>query len=263
MLYIGSQQRGLINAQCNQDAPIGAFDTRRSKYIASIKQGMQTNFASLGMDTPIESWFSSRANSANPYQKNEDNRGFEIETVLRILHRIDPRIDPDFVEIDGNGRVYVSVENVKRDLTQLSSGFSSILKIVQAIVSGYGSLTNDLNIEKVRGFVLIDEIDSHLHLSWQARIVSALSDIFSNTTFIVTTHSPLVCIGLKKGEVYRLKRDDAGVVNSEEVSTPKSATLVDVIKDGFEVDLNKEKLDRFDWQSSINAKNELLNLIKE
>ena len=118
------------------------------------------------MDTPIESWFSSRANSANPYQKNEDNRGFEIETVLRILHRIDPRIDPDFVEIDGNGRVYVSVENVKRDLTQLSSGFSSILKIVQAIVSGYGSLTNDLNIEKVRGFVLIDEIDSHLHLSW-------------------------------------------------------------------------------------------------
>lgn len=53
------------------------------------------------------------------------------------------------------------------------------------------------------------------------------------------------------------------MVNSEEVSTPKSAMLVDVIKDGFEVDLNKEKLDRFDWQSSINAKNELLNLIKE
>ncbi|MBW3372470.1 ATP-binding protein [Hymenobacter norwichensis] len=40
--------------------------------------------------------------------------------------------------------------------------------------------------------VLIDEIDLHLHPSWQRKLIGFLSGIFKNTQFIATAHSPLV-----------------------------------------------------------------------
>ncbi len=40
--------------------------------------------------------------------------------------------------------------------------------------------------------VLIDEIDLHLHPKWQRKLLDYLSNLFPNTQFIVTTHSPLI-----------------------------------------------------------------------
>src|SRR5262249_50351994 len=40
--------------------------------------------------------------------------------------------------------------------------------------------------------VLIDEIDLHLHPKWQRELLYYLSNLFPNTQFIVTTHSPLI-----------------------------------------------------------------------
>ncbi len=40
--------------------------------------------------------------------------------------------------------------------------------------------------------VLIDEIDLHLHPKWQRELIDYLSNLFPNTQFIVTTHSPLI-----------------------------------------------------------------------
>ncbi len=42
------------------------------------------------------------------------------------------------------------------------------------------------------GIVLIDEIELHLHPSWQRRILHVLRETFPNIQFIVTTHSPQV-----------------------------------------------------------------------
>lgn len=43
------------------------------------------------------------------------------------------------------------------------------------------------------GIVLIDEVELHLHVSWQKRIGFWLKRHFPNIQFIVTTHSPFVC----------------------------------------------------------------------
>lgn len=45
------------------------------------------------------------------------------------------------------------------------------------------------NILEGEGIVLIDEIDLHLHPSWQAVILPVLLNTFPNLQFIVTTHS--------------------------------------------------------------------------
>lgn len=42
------------------------------------------------------------------------------------------------------------------------------------------------------GIVLIDEIELHLHPSWQRRVLNVLKSTFPNIQFIITTHSPQI-----------------------------------------------------------------------
>lgn len=40
--------------------------------------------------------------------------------------------------------------------------------------------------------MLIDEVELHMHPSWQRKVLSVLREIFPNIQFIITTHSPIV-----------------------------------------------------------------------
>ena len=51
---------------------------------------------------------------------------------------------------------------------------------------------------------MIDEVDAHLHPTWQRRIGLWFREHFPNIQFIVTTHSPLVCQAAEHGTVFRL-----------------------------------------------------------
>ncbi|HET7500861.1 MAG TPA: AAA family ATPase, partial [Kofleriaceae bacterium] len=61
----------------------------------------------------------------------------------------------------------------------------------------------------MEGIVLVDELDLHLHPTWQTEIVAGLKATFPRMQFIVTTHSPLVLAGCRADEVWRLKQDEA------------------------------------------------------
>lgn len=263
VLFLGAQSRGAIQENKNQHSSLDTLEVRRKNYISSITNKMEKDFGSINMDSSIEQWFVTLAQSSNPYQKKEDNRGFEIESVIKILHEIDNRIDPEFLEISGGGRVSLKIEGQKRELSQLSSGFSSIVKIIQAIVSGYGYFTNETNIQKVKGIVLIDEIESHLHLTWQANIIPLLKNIFPNTTFYITTHSSVVLSQLHEGEAYKLYRDSDGIVKTDKIPAPNKAALADILKDVFHIDLNKQKIDNSHADQQQEAKNQLMQLLNQ
>lgn len=264
VIYLGAQARGIVkHLKSGNGVALGSVTQRRENYFSSITKKMESDFGSLNMETSIEEWFITLARSSNPYQKKEDNRDIEIKTVIRLLNKLDERFDPDFLEISGDDRVSLMISGQKRELSQLSSGFASILKLMQAIVSGYGYFTNETNLQKVKGIVLIDEIESHLHLTWQANIIPLLKQIFPNTTFYITTHSSIVLSQLKEGEAYRLYRDDNGVVKTNKVPAPNKAALVDIMKDVFKVDLNQMKLENSSVDEQKDAKNNLLSLLKK
>ena len=69
--------------------------------------------------------------------------------------------------------------------------------------------------------LLIDEIENHLHPTWQRRVIPALLEHFPGLQIFATTHSPFVVAGLKAGQVHLLDRDENGVVtattNTEDV----------------------------------------------
>ena len=68
--------------------------------------------------------------------------------------------------------------------------------------------------EKMPAILLIDEIENHLHPTWQRRVIPALLEHFPGLQIFATTHSPFVVAGLKTGQVHVLKRDGNGVVTA-------------------------------------------------
>ena len=69
--------------------------------------------------------------------------------------------------------------------------------------------------ENQPAILLIDEIENHLHPTWQRRVIPALLEHFPGLQIFATTHSPFVVAGLKAGQVHLLKRDEkTGVVTA-------------------------------------------------
>jgi predicted ATP-dependent endonuclease of OLD family len=83
---------------------------------------------------------------------------------------------------------------------QLSSGYSSILDIYADLLirTEYFSITS----RELKGIVIIDELDAHLHVSLQRRIFPFLSRSFPNVQFIISTHSPFVLTSVSDAIIY-------------------------------------------------------------
>ncbi|WP_395140880.1 AAA family ATPase [Armatimonas sp.] len=86
-------------------------------------------------------------------------------------------------------------------INQMSDGYLSVLSMVIEILKqinkwfGFEKMFrgDDYTEIIVPGVVQIDEVDAHLHPSWQRRIGQWFKEHFPNMQFIVTTHSPLIC----------------------------------------------------------------------
>ena len=100
----------------------------------------------------------------------------------------------------------------------LSDGYRSILgmtfEIVRQMATTFGPDgvfdPDDPTRVVPEGVVIVDEIDTHLHPTWQSRIGHWFCDHFPNVQFIVSTHSPLVCQSAENGSVYLLPRSGSG-----------------------------------------------------
>lgn len=71
-------------------------------------------------------------------------------------------------------------------------------------------------IKKSRGIVMIDELDLHLHPTWQRHVVEDLKNAFPNIQFVATTHSPFIVQSLASTELINL--DKVTDVNLKELS---------------------------------------------
>ena len=100
-------------------------------------------------------------------------------------------------------------------LHYLSDGAKSILAIASDIAYRMAVLNPHLLgkvTEETDGIVLIDEIDMHLHPSWQRKVIDSLHKTFPKVQFILTTHSPTVLTNVPK--------ENIRILNNGEIYTP-------------------------------------------
>ena len=73
----------------------------------------------------------------------------------------------------------------------------------------------DIKVEDFDGIIIIDEIDVHLHPTWQTQILDVLEKIFPKVQFFVSTHSPHVIQSLPPNQLIALEKVDNNIVRRE------------------------------------------------
>jgi len=153
----------------------------------------------FGDDAVIQTPENKGGNHANDYTE----RPFELRTeLIRLGLRAEKGDDPRYTQIR-DGYNYVCAPNTMRDVIvdgeewniefRTRSGDSYTF---DGLSSGERSviyfLTRYATMQIRNAIVLIDELEMHLHPTWQRRLYESLKRFNDNNQFIVTTHSPTV-----------------------------------------------------------------------
>lgn len=93
------------------------------------------------------------------------------------------------------------------DFNTLSSGYAAILDIVADLIIRMEKQINRSFDFNIPGVVLIDEIETHLHLELQKNIMKLLTTVFPNIQFIVSSHSPFILNCLDNVVIYDLEKN--------------------------------------------------------
>lgn len=85
-----------------------------------------------------------------------------------------------------------------KNIFNLSTGETILLNIFLTIIKDFDLSTATFqNLAEIRGIVVIDEVDSHLHSNLQYNVLPKLIKLFPKVQFILSSHSPLFLLGLK------------------------------------------------------------------
>ena len=120
------------------------------------------------------------------------------------------------LRVDSNGRQQLLIDCGKETVAvhQMSDGergtLALVLDLTRRLFQANPGMHNP--IEEAEAVVLIDEIELHLHPSWQRQIVRKLTTTFPRCQFIATTHSPQVI-----GEV---QHDRIQIIDNGDVYSP-------------------------------------------
>jgi predicted ATP-binding protein involved in virulence len=122
-----------------------------------------------------------------------------IADCVNIYYELNPDKEQTLMMEQGGGKVL--------PFRLLNDGARNLLAMVADIAFRCALLNPKLGEDaasKTAGVVLIDELDLHLHPSWQKQTVHNLKKTFPQIQFITTTHSTFVIQELEEGELIRL-----------------------------------------------------------
>ena len=186
------------------------------------------------------------AKESDPVSKKQQEIG--IAAINKVLPQ-----GSSFDRVSSDGRIWFRIGNQEVATIGLSDGYRSVLalagdliwRLIQAFPNSEDPLSEN-------GVVLIDELDIHLHPTWQWQIAQILRKTFPKLQFIVATHSPLIAAGAGE-DALNFKFDFKDGLAQARLLKPIAAWNVDRILESEAFGListysreTKHKLDRFD-----------------
>lgn len=172
-----------------------------------------------------------------------------IEKIFQDLFE-DPQLHLDFDS--DNYKFYFVTKGKRFKFTELSAGYSAALDIISDLIFKMQGTDKLVDVYDKEGIVLIDEVETHLHLELQRQILPLLTSVFPNIQFIVSTHSPFVLSSVKDAVAYDLERHEVigDLTNYSYESLAEgyfgvktSSVEIEVRLDRFEELLRKNHLD--------------------
>ena len=125
------------------------------------------------------------------------------EIVLSIIRKILKLDNTARLGIGARANRVISIIQGENSLVpnvfHLSSGETALISLFLSILRDFDYCNVSIqDATSIRGSVIIDEVDLHLHSAHQHEILPGLISMFPNVQFIITIHSPLFVLGLQK-----------------------------------------------------------------
>ena len=168
---------------------VGIRDTSTDKFLAflsdlKIQEALARNEKQFVDADEINAWF------------------VEFEKLLQQIFQ------DEALKLEFNYKDYsfkICTEGKRFKFTELSDGFAAALDIVADLILKMQDKDSLTRAYEKEGIVLIDEIETHLHLGLQKIIMPLLTKVFPNIQFIVTTHSPFVLSSMPNAVAFDLE----------------------------------------------------------
>lgn len=147
-------------------------------------------------------------NEGDQTTTNQIQKWFDrFDSALQIL------LDEESIHIEYDYKKYnFKIRQNGREpfsFNELSDGYSSVIYIVSDLILRMDKnwlLEDKISEYDYQGIVLIDELETHLHIELQKKIFPFLTKFFPRIQFIVTTHSPYILNSISNAKAYDLER---------------------------------------------------------
>ncbi|WNG41322.1 AAA family ATPase [Archangium violaceum] len=144
-----------------------------------------------------------------------------------------------------------SGEELRIPALWMSHGYQSTIAWVADLVGQVWSEGGRIPLDQIEGLVIIDEIDLHLHPTWQRGLIRSLRRALPRVQFVATTHSPMVLPGLEPHEIFILQQEQDGSVRwDQSAQQPRLLTGGELYERFFDIrsvypDEHAQKLHRY------------------
>lgn len=168
---------------------------------SSVKESATNQFLNFLVDLKFQEVFAKSENQEEDVKRI--NKWFvDFENLLKQI------FDDKNLHLNFDYKTYrflIKTEGKEFSFTELSDGYAAILDIVVDLILKMQSKDNLTRAYQKEGIVLIDEVETHLHLELQKFIMPFLTKVFPNIQFIITTHSPFVLSSLDNAVAFDLE----------------------------------------------------------
>ncbi|HEU4405724.1 MAG TPA: AAA family ATPase [Polyangiaceae bacterium] len=158
-------------------------------------------------------------------------RNIYQQVMTKLRHLLPDEVER--IEVDAEDVWVVSQALGGRvPLASLSDGYLTTLGWAADLILRWLEWAERLGISPVGdffhtqmcGLVLLDEIDLHLHPSWQRDVIKRVREVFPKMSFVVTTHNPLTLLGARAEEIWVLRRHAEGIAVERGLESPALMT---------------------------------------
>lgn len=181
-----------------------------------LENALEFNKKNDTNDYTLNEWLANKMaqrNSAffdgNTAEVEKYSRG--IETLKQIIEQI-IEIPIDFKFKNEKLKVVAVKQGQELDFDLLPDGLRSIISWLGDLIMRMDALKwkDDLPIFDREFILFLDEIEVHLHPSWQRKILPVVQKLFKNAQIFITTHSPFIVNSVDGAWIHKIELTDKG-----------------------------------------------------
>lgn len=168
-------------------------------------------------DYTLNQWLAVNSSKRALARESGDIKGVErfdknIKNIELIIQEITGKSIKFETVYDTNIKIVANVEGKKLDFDLLPDGLRSLISWIGDLLMRMDALKweNDLPVFEREFILFLDEIEVHLHPSWQRKVLPVVQKLFKNAQIFITTHSPFIVNSIDGAYIYELKLNADG-----------------------------------------------------